>query len=336
MKSKPVVAILVDRTCQANVISPKIRQQLDETFDVRWPSHDGKVTPEDAKIMLRDAEGSLTSWGSPSLSAEVLAAAPKLKIAAHGAGSVKGYITDAVYDRGVIVTSAAYQLAIDVAHYALGLMIIGRKNLFPLSAAAAKGHWWDKPKEIRGSESIRNSTIGIVSASHVGRSVLKLLQPFDVTCLVYDPFITAEKARELGAEKVELLDLCKRSEIVSLHAPSIPATNHMIGAKQFEAMQDGALLVNTARGSILDEAALLPHLKSGKLFAFLDVTDPEPPIEGSPLYGAPNLVLSPHIAGSTGKVRQRVGQAAAEELFRYFAGEKPQNVVTKEMLATIA
>jgi phosphoglycerate dehydrogenase-like enzyme len=170
----------------------------------------------------------------------------------------------------------------------------------------------------------------------VGRRVLQLLAHFDVQVLLYDPYVTAEEARSLGAEKVELDELFARSDIVSVHAPALPETRHLVNAARLALMKDGAVLINTARGALVDEAALVEELRRRRLWACLDVTDPEPPPPGSPLLSCPNLTLTPHLAGSIGRARARLGALAAEELRRFFAGEPPLYQVTQEMLSRMA
>ena len=183
---------------------------------------------------------------------------------------------------------------------------------------------------------IEGTTVGLVSASQVGRQVIKLLAPFDIRVLVYDPCLTEDEAAQLGVEKAELDDLMARSDVVSLHAPVLPDTKGMIGAKQLALMQDNATLVNTARGVLIDEAALIAELKTGRIWACLDVTDPEPPSADSELYGLDHVILTPHIAGCSAQMRSRLGVTAVEELHRFFAGEPQLFQVTQDMLSRLA
>ncbi len=162
--------------------------------------------------------------------------------------------------------------------------------------------------------------MGIIGASRIGRRVIELLRPFDLDVLLYDPYAAPQEAAALGVEPVSLDDLCARSSVVSVHAPQLPATHHMISTRQLAAMPAGATLINTARGSLVDENALLPELASGRLNAVLDVTDPELPPPDSPLYDLPNVLLTPHIAGSLGGELHRMADQALDELERYAQG----------------
>jgi phosphoglycerate dehydrogenase-like enzyme len=329
--SLPVVAVLLDHGTQREVLDQGTRDELEKNFTVRWPVGDGRLKPEAAAEMLKEAEGCMTGWGSPVLDAKLLAAAPKLKIMAHSAGTVKPYVCDETWKRGIVVTSAAAEIAIDVAHFTVGLMVVGRKNVMEISPQTGAGAWGKESKH-RAPDDLRGSTVGIVAASHVGRAVISLLRHFEVRILLADPFVSVEKARELGAEKVELDDLFRSADVVSIHAPSIDSTNHLVNAARLKMMKDGATFINTSRGSLVDEAALSAELHRRRIWAFLDVTDPEPPAKDSPLYGCPNLTLTPHFAGSIGRARKRLGAAAATELKRFFAGEKPLYPVTRDIL----
>ena len=154
----------------------------------------------------------------------------------------------------------------------------------------------------------------------VGFRVIELLRPFDLRVLLYDPFVTAAEAARLGVEPVGLDELCARADVVSVHAPQLPETHHMISARELSLMRTGSTLINTARGSLIDEAALLREVVPGRLHAVLDVTDPELPPADSPLYELPNVLLTPHVAGSLGNELHRMTDHSLDELERYARG----------------
>jgi len=172
-----------------------------------------------------------------------------------------------------------------------------------------------------GEYDLLGRTVGVVGASYVGRRVIERLHPFHVQVLVYDPYLDEQEASALGVRKVELDDLCANSDIVSLHAPRLPSTIKMIGARQLGLLRTGAVLINTAAGALVDEAAMIAELRAGRLRAVLDVTDPEPPAPDSELRRLPNVILTPHRAGVTADTRLRLGATMVEELQRFFAGE---------------
>jgi len=332
---KPVVAIPISEGTRKQVLDPATVEAMRGWADVVLPAGAGDVKGAEALALLAGADGVMTGWGSPALTAEVLAKAPRIRIMAHSAGTVKPFVSDALWARGILVTSAAPVIAVDVAHFAIGMMILGRKNVFELSSLVGGGKW-SSAQGHRKPDDLRGCTVGVVGAGSVGRAVLGILPAFGVKILLSDPFVDAVSARALGAEKVELDDLFARSDVVSLHAPPLPETKHIVNAARLAKMQDGAILVNTARGLLVDEAALVAELKKKRIWAFIDVTDPEPPKPGSALFSCPNLTLTPHIAGSVGRARLELGRTAAEELRRFFAGEPPLHPVRREDLAKMA
>jgi len=186
------------------------------------------------------------------------------------------------------------------------------------------------PQEAPGLGNYRR-TVGIVGASRIGRLVLERLRGFDFERLVFDPFLADADAAALGAEKVEDLDdLLRRSDVVSLHAPSLPETRHMIDRRRLALLRDGAVFVNTARGALVDGDALTAELASGRLDAVLDTTEPEILPADSPLYELPNVFLTPHIAGALGTETQRMATLALDEIERLAKGEPLAHEVRAE------
>ncbi len=331
--TRPIIAITIGKNHYRRMFSPAAWEALDAFADVIH--HDGPEPADKASLLalLPPADACITSWDVAQLDADVMAAAPRLRAMAHMGSSVKRFVSDALWARGVHVTSAGLALAMDVAETTVGLMIVGMKRVWPLAQHVRAGGWretrWWPARELFGKQ------VGIVGASNVGRHVIKLLQAFAVHILVYDPFLSAEDAVGLGAEKVELDELLRRADVVSLHAPAKPDTVHMLNAERLALMKDDALLINTARGALIDEPALVNELSQGRFFAFLDVTDPEPPAADSPLRRLDNVVIIPHIAGCIENCG-RMGELAVEELRRFFAGEPALYPIRPEMFSRIS
>ena len=177
------------------------------------------------------------------------------------------------------------------------------------------------------------ATVGLVGFGAVGGRVAKVLRAFGATVLVHDPFVEDERVEAVGAGKAALDDLLRRSGVVSLHARLTDETRGMIGAEQIARMPEGSVLINAARGGLLDYEALCDALESGHLgAAALDVYEEEPPPAASRLFEAPNLVLSPHIAGATRETAHRAASIAASEVGRYARGEDLANLVNPEVV----
>lgn len=288
--------------------------------DPRLIAHDLAAPTPAVATALAEADVLFTCWGATPLTPEVLERAPRLRAVVHAAGSVKHHITDACWERGIAVASAAAANALPVAEYTLAAILFAGKHVLRSAQRYEElraGYDWRRELDSAGNY---RRTVGIVGASRIGRGVIELLRPFDLQVLLHDPYVTAAEAAALGVVPTGLDELCGRSDIVTIHAPQLPATHHMLDARRLALLPDGATLINTARGSLIDEQALLAELVSGRLHAVLDVTDPEVPPADSPLYTLPNVLLTPHIAGSLGNELHRLTDRALDELERFAAG----------------
>ena len=269
---------------------------------------------------LGDTEVLLTCWGAPRLDASALAALPRLRAVIHAAGTVKNIVTEECRRRGIRVSSAAAANALPVAEHTVAMILLANKGTLWMARRyqALRSTWrsTDIPPDIGNY----HKTVGIVGASWIGRRVIELLRPFDLDVLLSDPYVDAPEAQRLGVELVDLNELCARSDVVSLHAPALPGTREMMDASRLAAMRDGATLINTARGMLIDNAALMDELRTGRLYAVLDTVDPEILLDESLLYELPNVLLTPHIAGSQGNELRRLGWSALDELARYVSG----------------
>ncbi|MFD9410587.1 hydroxyacid dehydrogenase [Streptomyces sp. NPDC059989] len=270
---------------------------------------------------LAEAEVLLTFWGAPAVDARALAAAPRLKAVVHAAGSVKHLVTDACWERGIAVSSAALANSLPVAEYTVAMVLLSNKHVLELREEYRSVRGLHHDWHLRyGHAGNYRRTVGIVGASRIGRRVIELLRPYDLELLLYDPYLSGRQAQRLGARGVGLDELCRTCDVVSLHAPALPETRAMIDRGRLALMRDGATLINTARGSLVDGAALTEELATGRLRAVVDVTEPEVLPADSPLYDLPNVLLTPHIAGSLGNELHRMADSAIEEIARYAAG----------------
>ncbi|GAA4799656.1 hydroxyacid dehydrogenase [Streptomyces ziwulingensis] len=273
-----------------------------------------------AAAALTRAEVLFTHWGCPPLDERALAAMPRLRAVVHAAGSVKHHVTDAVWGRGITVSSAAAANALPVAEYTLAAILLAGKRVLDSARRYRERRSPYPLLPYFAGHGNHHRVVGVVGASRTGRRVIELLRPFDFTVLVHDPYLDEAGAARLGARAVSLDELARHSHVVTLHAPELPETRHLFDARRLALLPDGATLVNTARGSLVDTQALLTHLAPGRLDAVLDVTDPEVLPADSPLFRLPNVVLTPHIAGSLGSELRRMADHAAAEITRYAHG----------------
>ena len=283
------------------------------------------------RARLAVVEVLITSWGCPPLDDEVLRHAPRLRAVLHAAGSVRGHVGQAVFDRGIRVTTAADANARPVARYTLAAILWAVKRV-PFLAADARAHRDDWGYRQGRGEPGAPPTVVLVGFSRVGRRVALLLQLVGgMNVLVVDPFADPAAVAAAGAELTTLTAALPRADVLSLHAPDLPATRRMIGAAELAALPPGATLINTARGSLVDHAALEQACRAG-LHAILDVTDPEPLPRSSALYELPSVMITPHVAGSRGAETGELAASALTELERYAAGLPPLAAVTAESL----
>ena len=287
---------------------------------------------EQASTPVQDVELMIAGWGAPRLDESVLERMPQLRGVVYTAGSTKGVMTPEAYARGIRISTAAGVNAGPVAEFTLAAVLLSGKRVFPIAQQYRRSREYRPPASRAARWGNRGLVVGIIGASRIGRRVIELLSPFDVHVLLYDPI-----AEEIpGVERVALDELLRRSDVVSVHAPENPSTRHMIDRRALALMPDGTTLINTARGSLVDERALVDELNAGRLYAVIDVTDPDPPLPDSPLFEAPGLLLTPHIAGSQGNELFRLGDAAVAEVERFVAGEPFLDDVPEEQVAFIA
>lgn len=285
--------------------------------------------PPGAALLSR-VEILLTGWGTPRLGARDLEAMPLLRLVAHTAGTVKSIVPRTWLDAGIRVAQAGAANAWPVAEYTLAVILLANKGFWHWSKLYLRKREdfsrWDHP-ETAGVGN-RGRVIGVVGGSRVGRMLIGLLRRHDFEILLADPFVTEAEAAAMGATLVELPTLLATSDVVTLHPPLLERTRGMLGAAELAAMRDGAILVNTARGGIVDQSALIAELATGRLNAILDVTDPEPLSTDSPLWGMENVILTPHIAGSMGNEIVRMTDLALDEVERHLAGAALEHEVT--------
>jgi D-3-phosphoglycerate dehydrogenase len=243
-------------------------------------------------------------------------------IAVHGAG-VDPVDIDACTERGVIVTNTPGANADAVTELTIALMLSLMRRI-PESAHRTKTERaWDAARHTGGE--LKGRTLGLVGFGQIGRRVATIANAFGMQVIASDPALKPEVIEAGRAHSVSLDTLLAESDIVSLHAPAIPATHHMIDAAAIAKMKRGAMIVNCARGSLVDETALAAALGAGQLGgAALDVLEGEPPDPASPIYDAPNIILTPHMAGSTTECLETIARIAGEDIARVLRGEAPR------------
>jgi phosphoglycerate dehydrogenase-like enzyme len=296
-----------------------------ELFEVTVNDTGAELDAAEVAHWAAGCAGIVTGGGSRALAEEVFVNAPDLKIIAHSAGSVKFLVTPAMIDqyllpRGIVLFSANKAIALNVAESAVGMLIMASRRWVDHNAHYHQTGKWRSPDIPINGQYLRGCKLGLISASAVAREVIRLLQGWDIEFLVYDPYLSEQAAAALGVREVELNELFEEADHVSVHAPKLPETDNLIGGEQLRLLRDGAAFVNTARGSVIDEQALIEEAQTGRIFVALDVTEPEPPAPDHPFQHMPNVYISPHTAGAGYFGYLRIGETTVQALQDAFAG----------------
>ena len=326
--SKPRIWYLPTPYHTGNVFKEDTYRRFLGSFDVVENDRDRAVTAAEVEEGISAFDGLVTGWGVLPLSAAALELGQQLKIIVHSAGSVKYLLTPEMVagqlvPRKIRVVSANGAIALNVAEHTVGaLIMMSRRWIHHALNIRERGMWRD-PNQAGSNQFLRGAVVGIVSASSVGREVIRLLQPFNVRILVFDPYLSEWDAGRLNVERVGLNSLFEESDMVTIHAPSIPETDRMIGAEHLRLLRDDAVLVNTSRGSVLDHDALFVEAKTGRIQVQLDVTTPEPLPPDHRLRSLPNVVITPHTSGTGAFGHLEIGEISLAALERFFSGQKP-------------
>src|SRR5436190_2879008 len=287
------------------------------------------TTKETLEAEIADADA-LIVRSATKVTAELLAKAPKLRAVGRAGVGVDNIDLEAATKRGVLVMSTPGGNAVSVAEHTFALLLSLARQVPRLDKAIHEGRW---EKSCAAGTEVRGKTLGLVGLGRIGSEVAVRAEAFDMRVLAYDPFISEAAAREMSVELVPLDQLLAESDFVSLHTALSPATQNLISAANIRKMKSSARVINTARGELVDEAALAEALKSGKLAgAAVDVFAEEPP-KNSPLVGLPNVIATPHVAGSTAEAQEEVGTQVAVQIKDYLAEGIIRNAVNLPALS---
>lgn len=347
MKKKAL--FILGRDSFKKIYGPKELERISELVEVISPP----LTSEDIDDrldLLSNCQIIMSGWNGPRMDGTFLEKTPGLEAVFYGAGSIRGIATPEFWKRDIVITSSWAANAVPVSEYTFAQIIMCLKNAYRLNFyykeifnenrtggrkdAYEKGFGVPNGKMAYGAY---GTTVGIISLGMIGRLVCEKLKTLDVEIIAYDPYVGDDEMRKLGVTPVPLDELFMKSHVVSLHAPWITETEGMIEGRHFEMMQYGASFINTARGAVVDEPAMISVLENRRdITAVLDVTWPEPPDKESALFRLENVFMTPHIAGSLDDECQRMGKYAVDELERYLKGEELRFRITEEKFNKMA
>lgn len=259
--------------------------------------------------------------------AQAIAAMNRARLITRYGVGVDNVDLEAAYARGIPVHNVPDFCIEEVADHTLGLILALTRQIALVSAGVKAGHW-TSPPPLQSFHTLRDLTAGVVGCGRIGRAVITRLRAFGTTILAHDPALGDEQITALGCRPATLDLLFSASDLITLHCPSLPETRHLINPRSLARMKDGVLLVNVARGALVDQEALIEGLRSGKVGgAGLDVTDPEPIEAGSPLLAMDHVVITSHIASASPRAAAMLRHSVAETVVRAMRGERVPHCV---------
>lgn len=285
---------------------------------------------------LGEVDALLTSWGV-AITRTVIESLDRCSVIGVGSIGVDMVDVEAATEAGIVVTNVPDVFIEEVADQTMTLLLAVRRRLQQMAAIIADGKWWEGRALLSDTPRLWGQTLGLVAFGNVARAVARRAQPFGTRVLAYDPYIAELEMTREHVEPVGLGELLERSDFVSVHSPLNEETRHLMGEAELARMKSTAILINTARGGVVDESALITALESGQIAgAGLDVMEQEPPALDNPLLGMENVVLTPHVASATSRMRPETRRRAAHEVALALRGLWPMSCVNPEVLPRVA
>ncbi|MDI9469226.1 MAG: hydroxyacid dehydrogenase [Bacillota bacterium] len=297
---------------------PQHKQRIATIGEVSWNPLAREWTREELAAQLPGHDVVMTTWSAKRLDAELLAAAPELKLVAHLGGSVADVTSPELYARGIRVITANRAFAQSVADGVIAYIGAAARQIPQYHARVLSEGW--RTETYRNS-GLLDKRVGLVGFGAIARELVPLLRPFNTTILAYDRYVDAKEMEAYGVRAAGLEEIFSSCDIVSLHLPRTPETHGLIGQELLDLLSDDAIFINTARADVVDEAALNRTLTGRPIRALLDVHHQEPLRADSPLRQAENVILMPHMAGPTIDRRPVCAQIVIEDLERWTRGE---------------
>ncbi len=297
-------------------------------------------TPDKRVVMksLRDAEVVLSAWGAIPFDRDVLDQCPNLKIILYAAGSVVHFVTEELLKRKIRIGTASHINARPVAEFTLGVILTALKNVpqFNTELKEGKAEAWKRFDGITYRGGYYGKKIGLIGLGNISKILIQLLKPFDFEVFVCSKHLTSELANTYEITPASLESIMEKCDVISIHAADLDKNQNLINRNNLKLLKENAILINTARGRLINEQDLIARLKEGNVWAYLDVSHPEPPDDDHPFYNLNNCCLTPHIAGSAGSEVERMGMYCLRELRNWIDGRPLENEFNLAQLDTRA
>ncbi|KPV40165.1 3-phosphoglycerate dehydrogenase [Thiohalorhabdus denitrificans] len=308
------------------LISDKMSPKAEAVFQEHGIEVDVKtgLSPDELKEIISEYDG-LAIRSASKVTEDIINAATNLKVVGRAGIGVDNVDIPTASQKGIIVMNTPFGNTVTTAEHAVSLMVSAARNI-PQASAALKQGRWEKTKW--GGVELYQKTLGVIGTGNIGSLVIERAHGLKMRVIAYDPFISQERADDLGVELVELDELFRRADFMTIHTPLTNATKHLVNDDAFDQMKDNAILINAARGGVVDEAALDRALEAGKIRgAALDVFEEEPVGEDHPLLRHDNFICTPHLGASTEEAQVNVAVQVAEQIADYLNKGTIQNAV---------
>lgn len=318
-----LIAMAKDETTASFLTEDNIKM-LESLGNVTWLEFEGKLEPEVLRDGLVDIDVVVCGWSVPRFTAEVISKANRLKLIAYVGGSVHNKVSDEMYEKGIRIVCGNEAFAMGVAEGTMAYILASLRHLDEYDIRNC--HWRSQQW---GAECLLRKTVGLVGYGAISRHLIPMLRPFGVKIKLFSNHTTEEQAAQLGVQKADLKEIFSTCDVVSLHCARSDANFHLVNDELLSSMRDGALLVNTSRGDVVDSEALLKHLQSGRIRAALDVYEGGEPLpEDSPFRKLGNHVLAqPHCGGPTVDFRYHAAELVIWDIKNFQEGKPLENEI---------
>lgn len=324
------ILVTLPESIRKTFIPEDVACKIEQMGNVIWNNKGSNYTEEELREKIKDIDVCITGWGVPKFTARVLENANRLKLVAHTAGTVANFVSDELYAKGVRVVSANKIFAESVAEAVIAYLLAALRDIPYYVNMMKSGGWKAEDFYNRG---LLDQTVGLVGFGEIPRYLVSMLKPFRVKIKAFDKFVDAEEMAKYGVEKVDIEDIFAGCPIISIHLPATKETYHMIDRQLLKLIQDDAILVNTARGSVIDENALIEELKLKRFKVVLDVYEREPLPDDSPLRKMDNALLIPHMGGPTVDRRKYATLAVLDDIDNFINNRPLVHEITAERAA---
>ncbi len=333
MSDAKKVVVQLPGIAKAPSIALRYELELEALTAIGVELVEGEKWDEDRFIELaKDADGILTSWGVP-IRRRAIEQLERCVVIGVGSIGVDMVDVEAATEAGIVVTNVPDVFIEEVADHTLMFLLAQNRVLKTLMRFSEEGRWWEMRPVPSAIPRLWGQTIGLLGFGNVATAVARRAKPFGLRIIACDPYVSELKMTAEGVEPVLFQDLLERSDYLSIHAPDNSETHHIVGTAEFKAMKSTAVLINTSRGPLVDEAALIKALENGEIAgAGLDVTEKEPPDKDNPLRTMENVLLTPHTASASTRMRKETRRRAAREVALALSGRWPLSCVNPDVL----